>query len=754
VLICVGLALAILGVYWQVHGFDYVNYDDPDYASENPLITGGLTLKGLFWAFTHAHAGNWYPLTLISHMLDCQIFGVNPAGPHVINVLFHTANTILLFLLLRRITSAQWASAIMAAIFALHPLHVESVAWISERKDVLSTFFGLFSLLAYVRYVDERKAGGPKAKTSFIWALVLFALSLMSKPMLVTLPCLMLLLDFWPLQRIENSGWRTFSSRPFLLLVKEKWPWLALGLTLSVVTLFTFAQSGVTVSSADFPVRWRVPNVIDSYFWYLEKTFWPTKLACFYPLVRVLPMKTFVVSAIGIFFVTAAALSTIKRWPFFFVGWAWFLGSLVPVIGLVPVGSHAIADRYSYMPMIGLVIAVIMGARLLLSGSKIRILAGGMAAGILLAVLAGATFSQIGYWRNTETLFSHALDVTHDNYTALNNLAVYFSEHGRTDDAEKMFRAALVITPGLAQAHENLGRVLVEKGDTNGALAEYQEAVRLNPNDATNQIGLAETFVRRGKNEDALPHFSEAVRLKPENAQYQNDCAAALVAVGKRPEALPHYAQAVRLQPDNAQYQNNYATALIRAGDLKAAEEHYRSAIQDDPKFAESYSNLGALLFARRLFVDAANVFSEAVRLNPTNAGIRFNSGLAYLKAGRIADAKTQFDEAVRLRPDWTEPLVAEAWALATSSDDHVRNGPEAVMLAEKAANLTGRQQPDVLNTLAAAYAEAGRFDEALATANQALERAKQSNRTNLFPRIERAITYYKAHTPLRENSD
>ena len=748
-LICLGLALAIFGVYWQVHGFDFVNYDDPDYVSQNSMVKHGLTLQGIGWAFTHFYAANWHPLTWISHMLDCQIFGVKPGGPHVVNVLFHTANAILLFLLLRRMTNAQWPSAVIAAIFALHPLHVESVAWISERKDVLSTFFGFLSLIAYVRYVDHTKAADPKAKASFAWALVLFALSLMSKPMLVTLPCLMLLLDIWPLQRIENNGWRTFFNRQFGALVKEKWPWFALVVLLSITTLF--AQSIAAATSKAFPVQWRIFNSIDSYFWYFEKTFWPTKLAFFYPLMHAIPVKTFIVALITLVAITIAAIATMKRRPYFFVGWAWFLGTLVPVIGLVQVGSQATADRYSYISMVGLLIAFITGAQLLLSRSRIRMIAGGIAATILLAVLATATFLQVRYWKNTFTLCSHALNVTHDNVTALNNLGVYFYDNGRDDDAEKMYRVALEIGPN-ADVHENLGHVLARKGDTNAALFEYQEAVRCDPNNATTQNRLAETFVRRGRNEDALPHFSEAARLQPANAQYQNDLAVTLVALGKRQEALPFYARATQLQPGNAQYQNNFATALLRAGEMKAAEEHYRLAIQDDPQFADPYSNLGALLFARQQFNEAASIYSEAVRLSPTNAGIHFNAGLVNLKAHRMDEAKTQFNEASRLRPDWAEPLVAEAWALATSNDAQERNGPEAVKLAEKAADLTAHQQPAILNTLAAAYAEAGRFDDALATANQAMQLAKQSNRTNLFPRLERAITLYQSRTPWREN--
>jgi tetratricopeptide (TPR) repeat protein len=760
-LICLGLAVVTLGLYWQVHGFDFVSFDDPDYVSENPMVTRGLTFSGIIWAFTHFYAGNWHPLTWISLMLDCQIFGAHPGGLHIMGVLFHTANSILLFLLLQRITGAQWRSAIVAAVFAVHPLHVESVAWISERKDVLSTFFGLLSLLAYANYVDKSKVhppslgsgatSSPKSKVWYAWAIVLFVLSLLSKPMLVTLPCVMLLLDFWPLQRMENSGWRTFSTRQFGALVKEKWPWFACAAFSCVITLF--AQTSVIASAEAFPLKWRLFNAVDSYFWYIEKTFWPTKLAIFYPLTPALVVGSFIVALFCLVIITVAAATTVKRWPFLLVGWAWFIGTLVPVIGIVQVGSQATADRYGYIPMVGLLIALVWGAHRLCVGSTTMRISVRAAAATVIALLAAAAFLQIRYWKNSITLYTHALDVTSDNVTALNNLGVIFYNSGRNDDAVKMYQLALKIKPEAPNVHKNLGLVLAQKGDTNGALFQYQEAVRLNPADAALQSFLAETFVRLGRNGDALPHFSEAARLKPDNAQYQNDLAVALVTAGQRPEALPHYARAAQLEPSNAQYQNNFATALARAGDLKTAEEHYRLAIQDDPKFAESHSNLGALLLLRQQFMEAASHYSEAVRLSPTNAALRFSAGVAFLRMHRIEDAKAQFNEAARLRPDWTEPLAAEAWALATSSDDQARNGAEAVKLAEKAAELSSHQQPTILNTLAAAYAESGRFDDALATANQALLLAKQSNRTNLVPRIEKAITLYQAHKPVRENS-
>jgi tetratricopeptide (TPR) repeat protein len=750
-LICLTLALATLGVYWQVHNFGFVNYDDPDYVTENSMVKRGLTVSGIIWAFTHFYASNWHPLTWISHMLDCQLFGLNAGGPHLVNVFLHTANAILLFLLLHRLTGAQWRSAIVAAVFALHPLHVESVAWISERKDVLSTFFGLLSLLAYVGYVHKSSAGNPKSTVRYVMALVFFALGLLAKPMLVTLPFLMLLLDFWPLQRVENSGWRTFFTRQYRKLALEKWPWFALVAGSCAATLV--AQKQVAATTASFPVGWRLVNVIESYFWYFQKTFWPAKLAVFYPLEQVRPIVPFIIAAVVVSMVTAAAVITIRRWPFVLVGWFWFLGTLVPVIGIVQVGAQAMADRYSYVPMVGILIAIVWSGHALLVNSPRKLRTAGFATAIVLAVLATATVFQIQYWKNTITLFSHDLDVTHANDTALVNLGVAYYELGRNDDALKLYRLAVEINPHYADVYKNIALALEKTGKSDEALAQYKKAVEVNPKSADLQHSLAEALTAHGNKEQAVEHYSEAVRLQPEKALYHNDFAVALVAVGKREDALPHYQRAVQLDSANAQFQNNLATALLRAGKGQEAIEHYRAAIRLDPKFAEPYANLGALLFMSQRYGDAALQYSEAVRLSPTNAGIRFNAGLAFLKARRIEEARIELNAAARLRPDWAEPLNAQAWALATSSDDHVRNGAEAVKLAEKAAELTSRQQPVILNTLAAAYAEVGRFPDALATANSALELAKQSNRTNLVVRIERAIALYQSHAPLRENS-
>jgi tetratricopeptide (TPR) repeat protein len=750
-LICLALAFVTFGIYWQVHGFGFVNYDDPDYVTENSMVRGGLSFNGIIWSFTHFYASNWHPLTWISHMLDCQLFGVNPGGPHVVNVLLHAANAILLFLLLHRLTGAQWRSAIVAGLFAWHPLHVESVAWISERKDVLSTFFGLLSLLAYARYVDESKVQSPKSKTAYSLALIFFAFSLMSKSMLVTLPCVMLLLDVWPLQRVENTGWRAFFTPQFARLILEKAPWFGLSVAASSITFIAQKTGGAVMNVEHFPMAWRLFNAVESYVGYIQKTFWPTGLAVFYPMEYVRPIGPFVVHLVLLILMTVAALATLKRWPFLLVGWFWFLGTLVPVIGLVQVGSQSMADRYSYVPMIGLLIAIVWGTHTILSDSRPKILAGGIAAAMVLTVLITVAFVQIRYWKSSITLFSHALNVTTANTTALIDLGVGFFDLGRNEDAMKMYQVALQVDPTAADVHKNIGLVLAKTGKPDEALAQYREAVRLSPNSAALQNFLAVALSEDGKKDEALPHYNEAVRLEPANAQYQTDLAVTLVALGKRAEALPHYQQAAWLDPSNAHYQNNFATALARSGDENAAIQYYQAAIRDDPKFAEAYSNLGALLTSRHQLIDAAKQYSEAIRLGPTNATIRFNFALVLLKLNRADDALTQLTEAARLRPDWPEPLNAAAWALATSDNEKLRNGAEAVKFAEKAADLTSRRQPLILNTLAAAYAESGRFDDALSNANAALQLAQDAGHTNQAAKIEQAIILYQSKTPLRE---
>lgn len=845
-LICLTLALATIGVYARVAGFDFVDFDDPDYVTENPMVKMGVTFKGLIWAFTHNYASNWHPLTWISHMLDCQIFGLHGGGPHLVNVLLHTANVVLLFILLQRITGALWRSAIVAALFALHPLHVESVAWISERKDVLSTLFGLLTLLAYAQYVSESRVhpasagAGATRRPKPIWfalALCLYALGLMAKPMLVTLPFVMLLLDFWPLRRVESPPPQAKDSEPELTeqdvpcrstpaprrrraksLIMEKIPFFVLSFASSAITFYVQKNSGAMASTTAFPFGWRVYVAIESYVWYLQKIFWPVHLAMFYPLETHRPVLPFVCASLILLVISVIAVVMAKRRPFLLMGWLWFLGTLVPVIGLVQVGAQETADRYSYLPSIGLFIAAIWWGSELVSRLRFKQAMAAALVGIVLALLAAATVVQAGYWKNSLTLFHHAIEVTRNNVTALNNLGVALYGQGRYKEALEAYQSALQVRPA-GDIYKNIGLLLDKTGKPEEALTQYEQAVELDPKSAELQHCLATALTALGRKDQALEHHQEAARLKPENAVYQNDLGAALVAADKKADALAHYQEAVRLLPESPQFQNNLATALARSGQVDAAIAHYQMAIRDDPKFAEAYSNLGALHLSQHRLNDAAREYSTAVRLNPTNAIIRLNTGLVFAKVGRLDEAVNQFAEAVRidpasseaqfeyghslllqgqfqrardelskavqmepdnasaqfflgvacleshsvedglkhlkeaarLRPNWAEPLNAQARVLATSEDEKVRNGPEAVRLAEEAANLTSRRQPAILFTLSAAYAEAGRFDDAVAAANEAATLAQSSGQTSLAIQIGQALELYRSHQPFRD---
>lgn len=784
-LICLALALATIGVYCRVGGFDFINFDDPTYLSLNPMVTAGLTFKGISWAFTHCYSSNWHPLTWISLMLDCQLFGVNPGASHWVNVAWHVVNTILLFILLDRLTGALWRSAIVAALFALHPLHVESVAWISERKDVLSTCIALLTLFAYVQYVHELKGQSRRSGTWFMLALVLFALGLMAKPMLVTLPFVMLLLDYWPLQRVENAGWRTFFSPQFGWLVREKWACFILVVASCLITLH--AQQHAVASLKGLPLNVRIMLAAESYCWYLEKIFWPARLGFLYPLHLGRPaLLPFIGSCLLLLIISVAVILMARRRPFVLMGWLWFLGTLVPVIGLVQVGMQSTADRYSYVPSIGLSIGIIWFGYELVDRSRPKLILAGCAIGVSLALLSAATVVQTGYWKDNLSLWGRAVRVTKDNDTAIGNL----------------------------------GFALYEKGRYGEAIAAYNRAIQIKPA-ADLEDFLADALKASGRTDEALARYEDAVLMEPNNALYQNNLGISLAAAGRRDEALSHYSEAAQLEPSNAQYQNNFATALARSGQLDAAIEHYQMAVRDNPDFAEPYSNLGALYASRHQFEEAARQYSEAVRIEPTNAVIHLNAGIVLAKMGHAAEACSQFSEAVRLnpasgdasyelghellftgqfqaardelrrtarlkpdnatahfylglaslesrdfagalnafadaerlRPDWAEPLNAHAWLLSTSPDDKLRDGTLAIRLATRAVELTSHKQPAILNTLAAAYAETGQFTEAVATANQAVQTAQQLGQTNLVTKIQQALDLYHAGRPFRETA-
>ena len=555
-LICLVLALGTTALYWPIISHPFIIFDDEEYVTANAHVTSGLSWENFRWAFEGAHAANWHPLTWLSHQLDCTLFGLNAGGHHLVNLLFHVANTLLLFVFLRGATGAVWRSALVAALFAWHPLHVESVAWASERKDVLSTFFWLLTLMAYVRYARNRNW--------FVYsaALIFFALGLMSKPMVVTLPFVLLLLDFWPLRRISNWEFQisnpetsegapapSLQSSTYSLLL-EKIPFFLLAIGGCAATLL--AQSGGGAISQT-PLTERFANAALAYARYVAKTFWPTDLAIVYPH----PRHWSLVLALGATALLAVwTMLCVRNWrrsPFLAFGWFWFLGTLVPTIGLIQVGAQSMADRYTYIPSIGFFIALVWGAAEFCAtkprGNVIYLICAGSA---LIGCLLTASI-QISFWRDSTGLFLHALEVTQDNYVAANTLGKAFEKTGDPKDkvrARVLYREAVRLEPRYPHGQFNLAMSLLEFGETAEALQHLKAAADLEPRDPDIQFDLGIYFTQHASWTNAAICFSNSIAIRPDFAPAQCNFAATLANLGRFAEAAPHYREALRLKPD------------------------------------------------------------------------------------------------------------------------------------------------------------------------------------------------------------
>jgi tetratricopeptide (TPR) repeat protein len=586
---------------------------------------------------------------MLSHILDCQLYGLKPAGHHLTSVVLHALNVALVFLLLWQVTGAVWRSFLVAALFAVHPLRVESVAWIAERKDVLSGCFGLFTLIFYARYVKQCKMQNAKCRFfSYGMALFFLALGLMSKPMLVTWPFVMLLLDYWPLQRFQLSA---FSFQNLKTLLLEKIPFFALAAVASVVTFLVQQHTGAMVVGEKIPLGDRAGNALISGCRYLGKLFWPTDLANPYPYPGHWPVAQ-VLQAGGLLLGLSALLFALgRRYPFLLMGWLWFGGALVPVIGLVQVGEQSMADRYTYLPSLGVLIGFIWGAYELARPWRFAVVGCSVAAGAAMGLCLALTRQQIGYWRDSEALFTHALKVTPDNYLAYNNLGVALNDHGRTDEAIRLFQNALRLRPDDVAAYNNLGAAFARKGQFDAAIAQYQEAIRRRPDEVTYRFNLGTALFSQGRNQAAIEQFQAALRRQPDYAEAHFNLGAILVQEGRVGEASSHFNAAVRLQPDDAAGHYSLALTLAYNGRTDAAIAQYQEAIRLKPDYAEAHNNLGAVLG----------------------------------RIGRLDEAIGQFQEAVRLRPDYTEARANLAQVISMKNASTGRGNPgEPVKGAEK----------------------------------------------------------------------
>ena len=753
-IICLLLIAVTLSVFLQVHSHDFVNIDDPHYVSDNPYVKNGLNRGSIIWAFTTTRVANWHPLTWLSHMLDYQLFGMNPGGHHVTSVLLHVANSVLLFLLLSRMTGAQWRSAFVAALFALHPLHVESVAWVSERKDVLSTFFWISTMWMYLRYAK---------RPNFIWymlALFSFALGLMAKPMLVTLPFVLLLLDYWPLNRFrlsqptDDTLATTYATTGqgglSLHLFLEKIPFFALAAASSIVT-FIAQRSGGALMVDVYPLKIRIANALISYVSYMAKMIWPRGLVVFYLHPgKSLPWWHALGAGLFLVCLSVAVLRAARRHPYLAVGWLWYLGTLVPVIGLVQVGMQAMADRYTYVPLIGLFIIVAWGVFDLVKGWRHQQVALVLSAVLLLFGLTTCTWLQVRHWKNSATLFQHALRMNSQNYLAHNNLGAALIQQGNMEEGISHYSKALEINPNYWLAHSNLGGYLVGQQKVEEAMHHCSEAVRLNPNspEAHNNLGLA--LALQDRFEEAITHYSEALRLRPEYADAHRNLGLALERLGRPQEALPHYAEAVRFKPDfvdahlnlasvlaelgnvaaaTEQYQkaleikpddagihNNFATFLAQHGKTDQAIAHYSRALEIKPDFAEVYGNLGNVFKQQGKIDKAIAYYGKSLEIKPNQVEAHNNLGVLLAKRGRFKEAINHYSEALRLDPSSAETHNNLGVALV-----ELRQIETAISHYERAITLQPNYA-EAYNNLGNALSEQGKFNQAVAAFSRALE--------------------------------
>jgi len=592
--IALGLAAAVFAVYAQTRGFPFIGFDDPEFVVNNLNIRSGLTLASLKWAFTTGYAANWFPLTWISYMLGIKLYGFESGWHHFTNVLLHAANAMLLFAVLRRATNARWRSAFVALLFAIHPLHVEAVAWISERREVLSGLFWLIAIWFYFDYVKNRR--------TFIYVLLLaaFAGGLMSKPMIVTLPFALFLLDYWPLRRLSPAT------------IVEKIPLFALALAGSVVTFIVQRHGGATASLGDFPFPIRVENAIVSYGAYAIQFLWPANLAVLYPYSGEIAGRA-ALAAVMLLAITAWVIAQRRARPYLFTGWFWFGGTLIPVIGLVQVGVQSRADRYMYIPLIGLGIMLAWGLAEF-AGRAAPILA--IAACCAYAIVAWQT---TGYWSSTVTLFRHAVEVTTDNWAALNVLSDALLNENRPRDAMPYIAETLRMRPNLPEARVNFAAALSKQGDFDGAAAQYRAALKLEPDNPDAQEGLGVVLTEQGQYAEALTNLVAAAKLQPADADAHYNLGRLYGLSGRPDLAAGEFIESVRLQPKNA----------------------------------AAHFNLGASYAAQEKFEPAIGEFNEALRLKPDYIAARFNLGSSLASLQRYDDAIAQFQEILRVQPDF-----------------------------------------------------------------------------------------------------
>jgi protein O-mannosyl-transferase len=743
------LILINLVIYAQARHFNFTHWDDPAYVSKNVEVSHGLTWHGFRWAFTTVHEANWHPLTWLSHMLDVQIFGMASGPHHLVNVFFHIANTLLLFWILFRMTAAAGRSAFVAGLFAAHPLHVESVAWVAERKDVLSAFFFFLTIAAYVEYVRR-----PDIYRRLLVG-VLFAFALMAKPMAITLPIILFLLDIWPLNRLRFGT--DHSKMVGMRLVREKAPLLILAAASGAATLWAQWHGGTVVKIDAYPLTSRIGNALISYVAYIRDMFWPSGLSAFYPYSaqNALWIAACFFALAGMAFF---AFRSFQRRPFVLVGWMWYLTTLVPVIGFIQVGAQARADRYAYLPLIGMFILIAWGiAEVLgrLPNSKIPIIASAV---VVLGALTWTAHIQARCWTDGVALWEHALKAFPNSHLAHLNEGYELNERGETDKAVQHYEEALRLNPRFAEAHNALGVALAKKGrqkeakehfdqalrlkpdysdarsnvgaasqgKTDQALANLAAAAKLNPDNAEVQFNLGMALVQKGKGVEAMPYLSEALRLKPEFVEARDWMGNAYTVQGKMEEAIVQFKEALRINPDFAEAHNDWGIALASQSKYKEAVDHYKEALRIKPDMAEAHNGLGNVYFYTNRLAEATAEFKEAIRIAPA-AGTHRNLGMLFAQQGKMNEAIAQYRQALRLDPEMLEARSSLGKALLmTGKVDEAIPELKHIILANP-------NYAEAHFDLGVAYMTKSAYDDAIASFNEALRLTPDNFRVHAY---------------------
>ncbi len=764
-----GLALATLLSYAQVINFGFTNYDDPYIVWQNPVVSSGLTLRGTYWALTTGFFDFWRPMTWLSHMLDCELFGLRGGMHRLMNVLYHTAGTLFLFHALKIMTRSVWRSAVVAGLFALHPLRVESVAWVAERKDVLSGLFAFLSMVCYARYAELQRTVSctsaqqhgsvvqkvPCKTRSMRWywgSIVFFGLGLMSKPALVTLPFVLLLFDCWPLKRlplptpqsavapVTKAMWCGWTE-----LAREKWPFFMLSIVSSGITYAVMKAGGNVLSGEVVPWGLRLANVPISYVRYLIKTIVPINLAPFYPMPDSWPVWYVAGATLILCAVTIIAIRLVRSAPYIIVGWLIFLGMLVPTIGIVQMGYHSIADRYTYLPLVGLFVAAVWGGADLATKLRLPVFLTFTIGAAVLGAAGLLTWRQVRHWRDDVSLWSWCIAVTKNNPNAHYGLGRAYHELGQLDKAIEQYQAALQLEPGHLLANLNLGVVLARQGRLTDATNYFGAVLAREPKMVEAHLNMGNALFLLKDYAGATNHFAHVLALVPQHPEAHRTYAAALVELGDFNSALGHVNEAIRLVPKDVWLHVFKGRALSGLGRSDEALDAYFTALNINYECAEAHFYLALQWLKRGRLQDAIASFKEAVRINPSWAEAHVQLGIVLTTQGMLAEAIAHYRQALSLRPYDPIALNNLAWLLATTASPQLRDGKEAVQLAERACALTGYRETVFVGTLAAAYAEAGQFDKAVETARRACELAVAQGQTNLLLRNQQLLELFKA---------